>query len=177
MRPVPPLIAVGCACALAVAGCGGAGGAKEGAPSENAPTQKAAPAPAPLKPTGALAHKPRVEVPSGPAPKKLEVKDLVKGKGAAAKSGDDLSVQYVGVLYKNGKEFDSSWSRGAQPFDFTLGTGGVIPGWDKGVPGMRVGGRRELIIPAKLAYGAEGSPPDIGPNQPLVFVIDLAGIR
>jgi peptidylprolyl isomerase len=177
MRAWVPFIAVVSALALAIAGCGGAGGAKEGAAPDNTPTEQAAPAPAPLKPTGALAHKPKVTVPSGPAPKKLEVKDLVKGKGPAAKSGDDLSVQYVGVLYKNGKEFDSSWSRGAQPFDFTLGTGGVIPGWDKGVPGMRVGGRRELVIPAKLAYGAQGSPPDIGPNEPLVFVIDLAGIH
>jgi peptidylprolyl isomerase len=176
MRPGSLLIAAVCAAAVAIAGCGGTGGAKEGTPSDKGSTQ-AAPAPAPLKPTGALAHKPRVTVPSGPAPKTLEVKDLVKGKGPAAKSGDDLSVQYVGVLYKNGKEFDSSWSRGAQPFEFTLGTGGVIPGWDKGVPGMRVGGRRELIIPAKLAYGAQGSPPTIGPNEPLVFVIDLAGIR
>ena len=174
MRPVPPLIAAVSVCALAAAGCGGAGGAKDTGPSQ--PSTQAAPA-APAKPTGALAHKPKVKVPSGPAPKKLEIKDLVKGKGRVAKSGDDLSVQYLGVLYKNGKEFDSSWSRGAQPFDFTLGTGGVIPGWDKGVPGMRVGGRRELIIPAKLAYGAQGSPPDIGPNEPLVFVIDLAGIR
>jgi peptidylprolyl isomerase len=161
--------------ALTVAGCGGAGGAKEGTPSENTHTEQAAPAP--LKPTGALAHKPKVQMRSGPAPKKLQVKDLVKGKGPAAKSGDQLSVQYVGVLYKNGKEFDSSWSRGAQPLEFQLGTGGVIPGWDKGVPGMRVGGRRELIIPAKLAYGAQGSPPDIGPDEPLVFVIDLAGIQ
>ena len=164
--------------ALTVAGCGGAGGAKEGTPSANSPTQATpAPPPAPAKPTGALAHKPKIQVPSGPAPKTLQVKDLVKGKGPVAKSGDNLSVQYVGVLYKNGKEFDSSWKRGAQPFEFQLGTGGVIPGWDKGVPGMRVGGRRELIIPAKLAYGAQGSPPDIGPNQPLVFVLDLAGIQ
>jgi peptidylprolyl isomerase len=175
MRLRSILIAAVCAVtALAAAGCGGAGGAKDTGPSK-APTVAAPPAPA--KPTGALAHKPKVQVPSGPAPKTLQVKDLVKGNGAVAKSGDNLSVQYVGVLYKNGKEFDSSWSRGAQPFAFQLGTGGVIPGWDKGVPGMRVGGRRELVIPAKLAYGAQGSPPDIGPNQPLVFVIDLAGIQ
>ena len=174
-----PVLIVAALAALAVAGCGGAGGAKEGTPSANSPTQATpAPAPAaPTKPTGALAHKPKVQVPSGPAPKTLQVEDLVKGTGPVAKSGDNLSVQYVGVLYKNGKEFDSSWSRGAQPFAFQLGTGGVIPGWDKGVPGMRVGGRRELVIPAKLAYGAQGSPPDIGPNQPLVFVIDLAGIQ
>jgi FKBP-type peptidyl-prolyl cis-trans isomerase len=117
-----------------------------------------------------------VNVPSGPAPSTLQVKDIIKGKGPAAKPGDQLSVQYVGVLYKNGKEFDSSWSRNAQPFAFQLGAGQVIPGWDKGVKGMRVGGRRELIIPARLAYGPQGQPPTIPPDAPLLFVIDLAGI-
>jgi peptidylprolyl isomerase len=157
---------------VAVAGCGGSGGAKDTGPSNPPPKAQAAP----LKPTGALAHKPAVKVPPGPAPKKLEVKDIVKGKGPAARDGDQLSVQYVGVLYDNGKEFDSSWSRGAQPFQFQLGGGQVIPGWDAGVKGMRVGGRRQLIIPAKLAYGAQGQPPTIPPDAPLVFVIDLARI-
>jgi peptidylprolyl isomerase len=157
---------------IAVAGCGGSGGAKDTGPSNPPPKTQAAP----LKPTGELAHKPKVDVPSGPAPKKLEIKDVVTGKGPAAKEGDQLSVQYVGVLYANGKEFDSSWSRGAQPFQFQLGGGQVIPGWDQGVKGIRVGGRRQLIIPAKLAYGAQGQPPTIPPNAPLVFVIDLAGI-
>jgi peptidylprolyl isomerase len=159
--------------ALIPAGCGGSGGAKDTGPSSPPKTETQAGS---LKPTGELAHKPKVAVPSGPAPKKLEIKDIVKGKGPAAKDGDPLSVQYVGVLYKNGKEFDSSWSRGAQPFQFQLGGGQVIPGWDQGVKGMRVGGRRQLIIPAKLAYGAQGQPPTIPPNAPLVFVIDLAGI-
>jgi peptidylprolyl isomerase len=159
---------------VAFAGCGGAGGAKEGTPSKSSTRAQAAPKP--LKPTGALAHKPKVKVPSGPAPSTLQVKDIIKGKGPAAKPGDQLSVQYVGVLYKNGKEFDSSWSRNAQPFAFQLGAGQVIPGWDKGVKGMRVGGRRELIIPARLAYGPQGQPPTIPPDAPLLFVIDLAGI-
>ena len=160
---------------LGAAGCGGSGGAKDTGPSD-APPAKTQAAPQPLKPTGALAHKPKVKVPSGPAPKTLQSKDLIKGKGPAAKSGDQLSVQYVGVLYKNGKEFDSSWSRGAQPFEFQLGGGQVIPGWDKGVVGMRVGGRRQLIIPPKLAYGPQGQPPTIPPNAALVFVIDLSRI-
>jgi peptidylprolyl isomerase len=113
-----------------------------------------------------------VKVPEGSPPKSTQTKDIVKGTGEAVKSGDAVSVQYVGVLFKNGKEFDASWDRG-EPFQFTLGAGDVIPGWDKGIPGMRVGGRRELIIPAKDAYGAQGSPPVIGPNEALVFVVDL----
>ena len=102
--------------------------------------------------------------------------DLIVGKGARAKSGDTVSVQYVGVLFKNGKEFDSSWEgkkEPGQPFQFTIGGGQVIPGWDQGVAGMREGGRRKLIIPADLAYGAQGYPPDIPPNAALIFDIDL----
>jgi peptidylprolyl isomerase len=86
-----------------------------------------------------------------------------------------VTDQYVGVNYKNGKEFDSSWSR-YEPYSFQLGAGMVIPGWDQGVQGMKVGGRRELIIPPELAYGPEGSPPAIGPNETLVFVIDLLAV-
>jgi peptidylprolyl isomerase len=116
--------------------------------------------------------KPKVTVPKGAPPKKLEVEDLEEGTGAEAKAGDEVTVQYVGVNYKNGKEFDASWDRG-EPFTFQLGAGMVIPGWDRGVEGMKVGGRRELIIPPELAYGPEGSPPAIGPNETLIFVIDL----
>jgi peptidylprolyl isomerase len=116
--------------------------------------------------------KPKVTVPKGAPPKKLEVKELEEGTGAEAKAGDEVTVQYVGVNYKNGKEFDASWDRG-EPFTFQLGAGMVIPGWDQGVEGMKVGGRRELIIPPDLAYGPEGSPPAIGPNETLIFVIDL----
>jgi peptidylprolyl isomerase len=119
--------------------------------------------------------KPTVEVPKGPPPAQLVVKDLKAGDGAEAKAGDQVSVQYVGVLYDGGKEFDSSYDRG-QPFSFQLGSGQVIPGWDQGVQGMKVGGRRELIIPSGLAYGKTGQPPTIPPNAALVFVIDLVSV-
>jgi peptidylprolyl isomerase len=119
--------------------------------------------------------KPTVEVPKGPAPTQLVVKDLKTGDGAEAKSGDQVSVQYVGVLYSGGKQFDSTWDRG-QPFSFQLGGGNVIPGWDQGVAGMKVGGRRELVIPPDLAYGAQGQPPTIPANATLVFVIDLVSV-
>ena len=97
---------------------------------------------------------------------------MIKGTGPAAKAGSTVTVQYVGVLYKNGKQFDASWDDGSgKPVSLPLT--GVIPGWQQGIPGMKVGGRRELIIPASLGYGAAGSPPKIPPNSPLVFVIDL----
>jgi peptidylprolyl isomerase len=118
---------------------------------------------------------PTVELPTGPAPTQLVVKDLKTGTGAEAKSGDQISVQYVGVLYDNGTKFDSSYDHG-QPFSFKLGGGNVIPGWDQGVAGMKVGGRRELVIPPNLAYGAQGQPPTIPANATLVFVIDLVSV-
>jgi peptidylprolyl isomerase len=119
-----------------------------------------------------LKTKPVIHVPTGTPPKKLVIKDLVKGTGRVARTGDPLKVQYVGVLYSNGKQFDASWDR-HQPFDFALGLGQVIPGWDAGLIGMHVGGRRELIIPPNLGYGPKGQPPKIPPNATLVFVIDL----
>ena len=125
--------------------------------------------------TADVGSKPTVEVPTGPPPDQLVVKDLKEGDGDEAKAGDQVTVQYVGVLYDGGKEFDASWDRG-QPFPFTLGSGQVIPGWDQGVEGMKVGGRRELIIPPDLAYGPQGQPPDIPPNATLVFVIDLVSV-
>jgi peptidylprolyl isomerase len=125
--------------------------------------------------SGPLATKPVVVPPSGPAPAKLVEKNLIVGSGAEAKAGDKVTVNYVGVLYHGGKEFDASWKRN-ETFSFTLGQGQVIPGWDQGVAGMRVGGRRELIIPSALAYGAQGSPPTIPPNAPLVFVVDLLAV-
>jgi peptidylprolyl isomerase len=100
------------------------------------------------------------------------VKDLVKGTGTAAKTGSTVTVNYVGVLYKGGKEFDSSWKRGQPLAPFQLGQGAVIPGWDQGLVGMKVGGRRELIIPPALAYKS-ASQPGIPANSPLVFVVDL----
>ena len=124
--------------------------------------------------SGPLSKEPKVIPPSGAAPAKLEAKDLIAGTGAEAKPGQTVSVNYVGVLFKGGKEFDASWKRN-EPFSFALGKGAVIPGWDQGVAGMKVGGRRELVIPSALAYGVKGSPPSIPPNAPLVFVIDLLG--
>lgn len=120
--------------------------------------------------------KPEVPVPDEPPPTELVSKDIVEGDGPAAKPGDQLTVQYVGVDYVTGEQFDASWDSG-QPFPFTLGQGQVIPGWDEGLEGMRVGGRRELTIPPDLAYGAQGSPPSIGPDATLVFVIDLLDVQ
>jgi FKBP-type peptidyl-prolyl cis-trans isomerase len=133
------------------------------------------PEPKPEKPPTTNKTKPKVKVPSGPPPKKLVIKDLEKGKGPGAKLGDEVTVEYVGVLYSNGKQFDASWDRG-EPFTFELGTGGVIQGWEQGIEGMKVGGRRELIIPPELAYGSEGGGA-IPPNSTLVFVVDLLAIN
>jgi FKBP-type peptidyl-prolyl cis-trans isomerase len=122
--------------------------------------------------SGPLSTEPKVTPPAGAAPTKLETKDLIAGTGAEAKAGDKLTVNYVGILFNGGKEFDASWKR-KEPFSFTLGQGQVIKGWDQGLLGMKVGGRRELVIPSELAYGKTGSPPTIPANAPLVFVIDL----
>jgi peptidylprolyl isomerase len=149
--------------ALGLAACGDDDESTTGSTEAGAPAAEAG---------GAEKTKPTVTVPEGAPPKKLEVRDIEEGTGAEAKAGDEVAVQYVGVNYKTGKEFDASWDRG-EPFTFQLGAGMVIPGWDQGVEGMKVGGRRELIIPPELAYGPEGSPPAIGPNETLIFVIDL----
>jgi peptidylprolyl isomerase len=120
--------------------------------------------------------KPEVEVPQGPPPQELEIEDLEEGDGDEAQSGDQITVNYVGVLYENGEEFDSSFE-GGQPFPLTLGAGDVIDGWDQGLEGMKVGGRRQLVIPPDLAYGPQGQPPTIPPNATLVFVIDLLSVN
>jgi peptidylprolyl isomerase len=168
--------------ALLLAGCGSSGSSTIGVNNQNSADQTLAKSTTPSSsptstsattPTsGPLSKEPHVAPPAGPAPSKLVVKDLVAGTGAEAKAGGSVTVNYVGVLYKGGTEFDASWKRG-EPATFSLQ--GVIPGWTQGIPGMKVGGRRELIIPASLAYGAKGSPPKIPPNAPLVFVIDLLG--
>jgi FKBP-type peptidyl-prolyl cis-trans isomerase len=122
----------------------------------------------------ALKTKPKVSIPSGAPPKKLVVKDLVKGTGAAATAGSTVTVQYVGVLYKGGKQFDASWNDGSgQPVSLPLT--GVIKGWQQGIPGMKIGGRRELIIPPSLGYGATAQS-KIPANSTLVFIIDLHSI-
>jgi peptidylprolyl isomerase len=149
---------------------------KTGATTGKCPSGTPAPcASAATTPTsGPLSKEPKVAAPSGAAPSKLVVKDLIKGTGPEAQAGQSVTLNYVGILFHGGTEFDASWKR-REPFVFTLGRGQVIPGWDQGVAGMKVGGRRELIIPAALAYGAPGRPPTIPPNAPLVFVVDLLG--
>lgn len=166
--------------ALAVAGCGGGDSTTESAETTQATTTEStatesSPPPKKAKPE-ANKTKPKVTVPSGPPPKQLKIEEIEEGSGATAKAGDAVSVQYVGVGYESGEEFDASWDRG-EPFTFQLGAGMVIPGWDQGVEGMKVGGRRELIIPPELAYGATGSPPSIGPNETLIFVVDLVEVE
>jgi peptidylprolyl isomerase len=161
------LIAVACM-ALALAACGD----DEDSSAESSTTTETT-TEASAKPPQ---KKPKVTVPQGAPPKQLETKDLIEGAGPEAKAGDTVTVQYVGVNYKSGKEFDASWDRG-EPFPFQLGAGMVISGWDEGVAGMKVGGRRELIIPPDLGYGQAGAPPAIPPNETLIFVVDLVAVE
>jgi peptidylprolyl isomerase len=151
--------------ALALAGCGGSDGSSSGSAETSADA-----------PAESINKKPVVEVPTGPPPKELEEIELIEGTGPEAKAGDNVTVQYVLVDYKSGKEIESSWERN-EPFPFTLGSSSVIPGWEQGVEGMKAGGRRELIIPPELAYGAAGSPPTIKPNATLIFVVDMVEIE
>jgi peptidylprolyl isomerase len=135
-----------------------------------------------VKPTPGEADintKPKVPKGTGSPPSDLIRQDLIVGTGKRAKVGDTVGVQYVGVLFDNGKEFDASWngSKPGRQFEFPLGGGQVIQGWDQGVVGMKVGGRRKLIIPAELAYGVQGYPPDIPSNAALIFDIDLKKVR
>jgi peptidylprolyl isomerase len=116
--------------------------------------------------------KPEIDFPGGEPPKTLEVTDVWEGDGAVAKAGDTVEVHYVGVAYSTGEEFDASWNRG-EPLQFRLGVGQVIAGWDQGVQGMKVGGRRQLIIPPDLAYGDSGAAGAIAPGETLIFVCDL----
>jgi len=166
-------------CALSACGQGDA---------DSASTQTAAvPAPPPVTTATATASstaptaadiskdrstKPAIPKPTGTPPEKLVVEDVVKGTGKAVRRDDLVSVQYVGISYSTGVEFDASWN-GGKPVQFPLSQGQLIDGWVQGIPGMKIGGRRLLIIPPGLAYGAEGRPPQIGPNETLVFVIDL----
>ncbi|HEV2922776.1 MAG TPA: FKBP-type peptidyl-prolyl cis-trans isomerase [Solirubrobacteraceae bacterium] len=178
------------ATAALIAGCGSSGststitvgnenkadealGKSSAAATTSTPTSTTATAKTPT--SGPLAKEPTVTIPPGAAPTALVTKEIIKGTGAEAKAGQPVTVNYVGVLFHGGKEFDASWKRN-EPFVFTLGQGAVIKGWDQGVAGMKVGGRRELIIPANLAYGSKGAGSSIPPNAPLVFVIDLLGV-
>jgi peptidylprolyl isomerase len=122
-------------------------------------------------------EKPDVTVPAGrPAPPQLQVEDLAVGEGDEAVPGRVVEVHYVGVSWSDGRQFDASWDRG-ETFTFALGKGQVIAGWDQGVDGMQVGGRRRLTIPPELAYGKQGAGGIIGPDETLVFVVDLVGVR
>jgi peptidylprolyl isomerase len=166
------LLTIAACLALALAGCGD----DDSTTATSGDETTAAKPTEPAKQETNEKTKPKVTVPKGAPPKKLVTKDLEVGTGPAAKAGDEVSVQYVGVGYDTKKEFDASWNYG-QPFSFPLGAGAVIPGWDQGVEGMKVGGRRELIIPPNLAYGPAGAPPSIGPNETLIFVVDLEAIN
>jgi len=177
----PRLIALALSlAALAVAACGDD---DDGADTAATATTPAATSTTPARTTATtdqpasggkdedVSRKPTVEKGSGPPPTKLVVEDLVEGTGPGAKAGDRLTMHYVGVDYRTGKQFDASWDRG-EPFGLQLGAGMVIPGWDEGLVGIRKGGRRKLTIPPDLAYGAQGAPPAIGPNATLIFVVD-----
>jgi FKBP-type peptidyl-prolyl cis-trans isomerase len=120
-------------------------------------------------------EKPEIDFPGGEPPADLEIKDIWEGNGAEATSGQNVTVHYVGVAFSTGEEFDASWNRNA-PFTFPLGGGRVIQGWDLGVKGMKVGGRRQLTIPAHLAYGDQSPTPLIKPGETLIFVVDLISV-
>ena len=126
--------------------------------------------------TDSLDEKPHVYVPPGEIPPiKLMIEDIVEGDGAEATSGDTVTMHYVGVSWKTREQFDASWDRG-ETFQFRLGAGMVISGWDEGVQGMKVGGRRRMVLPPDKAYGKRGAGGVIGPNETLVFVVDLLDV-
>jgi peptidylprolyl isomerase len=120
-------------------------------------------------------EKPEIDFPGGEPPTDLQITEVWEGNGAEAKAGDMVQVHYVGVAFSTGEQFDASWDRG-DPLQFQLGVGQVIAGWDRGVQGMKVGGRRQLIIPPDLAYGDRGAGRDIAPGETLIFVCDLVSV-
>jgi peptidylprolyl isomerase len=123
-----------------------------------------------------VSEKPQIDFPEGPPPSELEITDVLAGEGDEAAPGHTAVVHYVGVAYSSGEEFDASWNRG-EPFAFPLGAGHVIAGWDRGVVGMKVGGRRRLVIPPDLGYGDRGAGSAIAPGETLIFVVDLVDVR
>lgn len=169
---------------VAATGCGGSGSPRglsgSAAPAPTGPVACRTPAADGSDAPGLagesasdLSAKPAIEVPDQPPPCTLVTRDVVVGTGAVAEPGRRLTVRYVGVTYLGGKEFDASW--GGPDFTFPLGAGQVIAGWDQGLAGMRVGGRRELVIPPDLGYGAQGAGP-IPPGATLVFAVDLVSV-
>ncbi len=121
-------------------------------------------------------EKPEIDFPDGQPPGELEITDITDGTGEEATAGHTAVVHYVGVAFSTGEEFDASWNRG-EPFSFRLGAGNVIAGWDRGVQGMKVGGRRKLVIPPDLGYGDRGAGGAIAPGETLIFVVDLLDLR
>lgn len=120
--------------------------------------------------------KPEIDFPEHEVPTELVIEDLIPGDGTEVQRGSTVSAHYVGVAFSSGEEFDSSWGRG-NPLDFQVGVGQVIQGWDQGLLGMKVGGRRRLEIPSELAYGERGAGSSIAPHEALIFVVDLVGVR
>jgi peptidylprolyl isomerase len=195
MRRTPLILAV---LALAATGCGSSNddktdsnsteaakstpGALNSVPTKpkKAEDKKAVPAEQTTikpSPTTNLKQKPRIPRQAGDPPATLVKQDIVTGTGATAETGDNVTVRYVGVRFRDNQQFDASWDRKPNSFPFPLGAGQVIQGWDKGIVGMKVGGRRQLTIPPDLAYGAQGFPPDILPNETLIFVVDLKKVQ
>ena len=123
-----------------------------------------------------MTEKPEIDFPDTPPPTDLVITDITEGDGAEATAGSTVVAHYVGVAHSSGEEFDASYNRG-DPLSFRLGVGQVISGWDQGIQGMKVGGRRQLVIPAHLAYGDQGAPPVIAPGETLIFVVDLVDVR
>jgi FKBP-type peptidyl-prolyl cis-trans isomerase len=160
-------IAVALCAILAAAGCGSS--ASQSTTASTA-ANKASDGPAPTR------RKPHVVVPPGPPPKRLVKRDLIVGSGATAHKGDEVDIQYVGALFATGSTFDSSSWRATYPLAFTLGDPGITVGWSRGIVGMRVGGRRELVIPPRFAYGHRRAGP-VPPNSTLVYVIELIAIK
>jgi len=174
---VKPLLPLLLALLLLGAGCGEDDEAASAPPPTPTPTPTATATPGALPSVSRdTDEKPQIGTPEGEPPTELVTRDIVRGRGRRVEAGDTASVQYVGISWSTGEEFDASWDRG-EPFAFPLGGGQVIQGWDQGVEGMRVGGRRLLVIPPDLGYGPAGSPPVIGPNETLLFVVDLVEIE
>jgi peptidylprolyl isomerase len=184
--PVAPLarlvlILIAVVLATGLSACGGDDDS-EGSPPETPTSQPdtgtaTEPSPAQIEQRMKdTSRKPIMPQPTGSPPRRLVVEDIVKGKGHPAKRGDTVIVNYVGQNFSNGQVFDASWDHG-QPFPVTIGKTQVIEGWTRGLVGIRQGGRRKLTIPPELGYGPNGYPPDIPPNETLVFVVDAVRVR
>ena len=177
-RTTRTLIAL--ALATTLAACGEDG--EDAAEAEATPTALTCPIEAtevepPAGATTDLSQKPEVQPGEGPPPTELQYADIVEGDGEEAQTGDQVTVKYVGAFYESGEEFDSSWSRGPdETLPFGICRQGVVPGFAVGPTGLKEGGRRRIVLPAEYAYGAQGNPPTIPPNSPLIFVVDLVEV-